>query len=67
MGSVFNAYFLGCGIEPRPPAARAARWVLYVRSHWLRMPLHLLARHLAIKSFQRVQDALRQESADTAA
>jgi len=23
-----------------------ARWLLYVRSHWLRMPPHLLARHL---------------------
>ena len=29
---------------------RLAKWVLYVRSHWLRMPPHLLAAHLARKS-----------------
>lgn len=27
-----------------------ARWLLYVRSHWLRMPPHLLAVHLARKA-----------------
>jgi len=31
----------------------AARWLLYVRGHWLRMPLHLLAVHLARKAFKR--------------
>lgn len=30
-----------------------ARWLLYVRSHWLRMPPALLARHLAIKAVRR--------------
>ncbi|MFU8858342.1 MAG: nucleotidyltransferase family protein [Deferrisomatales bacterium] len=32
-------------------AARAARWLLYVRSHWLRMPPLLLTRHLFHKAF----------------
>ncbi len=30
-----------------------ARWVLYVRSHWLRMPPHLLIAHLTRKAFRR--------------
>jgi hypothetical protein len=32
-----------------------ALFMLYVRAHWLRMPPGLLARHLAIKSWQRLQ------------
>ena len=37
------------------PRRRAglARWLLYVRSHWLRMPPLLLARHLLRKSLRR--------------
>jgi Uncharacterised nucleotidyltransferase len=31
----------------------AARWLLFVRSHWLRMPPPLLARHLLHKSLAR--------------
>ncbi|MHC4549239.1 MAG: nucleotidyltransferase domain-containing protein [Planctomycetota bacterium] len=34
--------------------AGVARWCLYVRSHWLRMPPLLLARHLFIKSLRRL-------------
>jgi hypothetical protein len=30
-----------------------ARWLLYVRGHWLRMPPHLLAWHLGRKSVRR--------------
>ena len=30
-----------------------ARWILYVRSHWLRMPLHLLVPHLLRKAVRR--------------
>lgn len=32
-----------------------ARWLLYVRSHWLRMPPWLLAQHLARKSWRRIK------------
>lgn len=67
MDTLFGAHFLGCGVKPRPPAVSAARWALYARTHWLRMPPHLLARHLAIKSIHRMRDALRRESADGAA
>lgn len=31
-------------------ATRLARWLAFVRSHWLRMPLHLLAPHLFYKA-----------------
>ena len=30
-----------------------ARFALYVRSHWIRMPMHLLAYHLGRKAFMR--------------
>ena len=33
------------------PGTKLAHWMLYVRSHYLRMPLHLLIPHLARKSF----------------
>ena len=33
------------------PTARLARWLLYVRSHWMRMPLHLLLPHLMRKAY----------------
>ena len=35
------------------PFAGAARFALYVRAHWLRMPPLLLARHLARKAWKR--------------
>jgi hypothetical protein len=42
-------------VMPPPPeghtrTSEAARWLLYVRSQWLRMPPRLLARHLLTKS-----------------
>ena len=32
----------------------SARWLLYIRSHWLRMPIYLLIPHLLRKSFLRI-------------
>jgi len=40
--------------EPWPPPNRARRWLMFVRSHWLRMPPHLLIPHLLRKSLRRV-------------
>jgi|GEM_PF-46629 len=42
-------------VSPRPEdnGGAAARWLLYVRSHWLRMPPLLLARHLGRKALVR--------------
>lgn len=44
-------------ITGRPPSVGedAARMLLYIRSHWLRMPPGLLARHLAQKALRRWQ------------
>lgn len=41
--------------HPDRPSRRAvlARWLLYVRSHWVRMPPGLLMRHLAYKAYVR--------------
>lgn len=36
-----------------------ALWVLYLRSHWLKMPPLLLARHLATKTVQRLRSRFR--------
>lgn len=43
--------------HPDHPRRRSAlaRWLLYVRAHWLRMPPWLLARHLAYKAWLRVR------------
>lgn len=40
-----------------------ARWALYVRAHWLRMPPLLLARHLAVKAFRRTGSPVAQQGA----
>ena len=37
-----------------------ARWLLYVRSHWLRMPPHLLVFHLGRKALMRWQASAEQ-------
>ena len=42
-------------------ATRFARDLLFIRSHWLRMPPALLARHLAVKGFGRLK-SIRRES-----
>lgn len=31
----------------------AALWILYVRSHWMRMPIHLLVQHLTRKTLRK--------------
>jgi hypothetical protein len=46
-------------LPPQDPRAWAvtrgvSAWLLYVRSHWLRMPPALLLRHLARKSLRRI-------------
>jgi Uncharacterised nucleotidyltransferase len=39
--------------EPWPPRHAVKLWLLYVRSHWLRMPAHALIPHLARKAMRR--------------
>lgn len=45
------------GLQPMHPDCDSAltptaRWLLYVRAHWLRMPPHLLAMHLSTKAWK---------------
>ncbi|WPL17729.1 hypothetical protein Thiowin_02768 [Thiorhodovibrio winogradskyi] len=41
------------------PTAALARWAIYMRAHWLRMPLSLLLPHLARKFWRRLQGAFK--------
>lgn len=51
------AWLLTIGLRPNHPSCQGvgddlARWLLYVRSHWLRMPLRLLVPHLVRKAWR---------------
>jgi len=58
---------LGAVLQPVDPRAwprphRLTLWLLYVRSHWLRMPPHLLVPHLVRKALRRAPAALEAET-----
>lgn len=48
--------------HPDYPSLRAtvARWLIYVRAHWLRMPPGLLTRHLTHKAWLRIRGFRRR-------
>lgn len=51
-------WLLGTALRPvhplcHRPGEGLARWLLFVRSHWLRMPAHLLVAHLVRKAWLR--------------
>ena len=46
MDRLFDAAFATAHASCRTPLSGIAAWSLYVRSHWLRMPPHLLVPHL---------------------
>ncbi len=56
------AWLLRHALRPPHPACEQAltplaRWLLFVRSHWLRMPLRLLVPHLVRKAWMRRRGA----------
>lgn len=53
MDLLFPAAFATAHHTMRTPMSGIAEFVLYVRSHWLRMPPHLLLPHLIRKSWTR--------------
>ena len=57
MPTVMDALFLRAlmpdHVSCRDPFTGLARWLLYIRSHYLRMPLYLLIPHLVRKTFRR--------------
>ncbi|AOF80893.1 hypothetical protein BSY238_2492 [Methyloversatilis sp. RAC08] len=50
---VLDQMFLPDHPSTSSPGVKAARWMAFVRSHWLRMPIHLLLFHLISKSLRR--------------
>jgi hypothetical protein len=52
MDALWRRALLGVHPSMAPPGTAAARGLLYVRAHWLRMPPLLLARHLTVKAFK---------------
>ncbi|MEK8048645.1 nucleotidyltransferase family protein [Ideonella sp. DXS22W] len=63
---VAMAWLLTRALRPHHPSAEQggealARALLYVRSHWLRMPLHLLVPHLVRKAWMRHFPATQDE------
>ena len=56
MDRLFALRFSGEAWARRPSGTAFANGVLYVRSHWLRMPFPLLVRHLSVKALRRVQE-----------
>ncbi len=44
--------------EPEQPPARLSAWLLYVRSHWQRMPPRLLSTHLLRKAWRRTRERI---------
>ncbi|HZP89010.1 MAG TPA: nucleotidyltransferase family protein [Burkholderiales bacterium] len=60
IGGMMDALFTRALEVDHPLAANAfssaARRLLYLRGHWLRMPAHLLAYHLTVKAFRREEE-----------
>jgi len=63
MDHLFEPAFAAAHPDSRAATSAPAALALYVRSHWLRMPLHLLLPHLAYKAwigmFKRQPDETR--------
>ena len=53
MHALFRSALSRAHAPSQRPGAAAAEWLLYIRSHWLRMPLHLLFPHLVRKAWVR--------------
>jgi Uncharacterised nucleotidyltransferase len=52
MDAIYDKVFQGHHPSVWAPGTQWARSALYLRGHWLRMPLHLLLPHLVTKSFK---------------
>jgi hypothetical protein len=59
MDRLFDAAFATAHDSCRTPLSGVAAWILYIRSHWLRMPPNLLVPHLIRKSWQRYAEKMR--------
>lgn len=55
--ALYRHAYLGTHHSARTAATPLALWLLYVRGHWMRMPLPLLAVHLTRKALRREPEA----------
>lgn len=55
MDGLAGAAIMGVRVPVGRPHAMVAQRLLYMRSHWLRMPPAMLARHLTRKAFKRAR------------
>ena len=62
MDHLVDAAFAPASLYTGHKSGDLARWLLYLRSHWLRMPLTMLSYHLAHKATHRVRDRWRQRA-----
>ena len=62
MDALFLSAFATAHFTCRTWFSGAATFCLYVRSHWLRMPLHLLLPHLVRKSWKRRVEPLFEKA-----
>ncbi|MEA1050952.1 nucleotidyltransferase family protein [Lamprobacter modestohalophilus] len=61
MGWIVPRAILPTHPDQSDPIAALARWAMYLRAHWLRMPPGLLFQHLARKTWRRVQTTLQPQ------
>ncbi len=61
MDWMFRHRFSATALRDRGRGARLAYGLFYLRSHWLRMPLPMLARHLTIKAVRRLQERFERK------
>ncbi|HTS53573.1 MAG TPA: nucleotidyltransferase family protein, partial [Burkholderiales bacterium] len=61
MDSLFATAFVPKPVTQSRSAAGFARLLLYLRSHWLRMPPILLMRHLTIKAVRRARERFERQ------
>jgi hypothetical protein len=65
MGSLLRTAIAGASARGKTRGVGVARWLLYVRGHFMRMPLTLLIPHLLRKSASHLMTAGRNRSAET--
>lgn len=61
MDWIFVQRFLPDPVDAPRRGAAFARWLFYVRTHWLRMPPLMLARHLTVKGVRRLKERWKPE------
>ena len=61
MDGLFAAQLLPRSSSRQGARVTLALWLLYLRTHWLRMPAPMLVRHLAIKAARRLRERFERK------